>query len=93
MINSVLYVFINILPYFAIIGVLLAGVKFYLFTKQKTSSWKSQDFLFFDYSHVETSNSENSKKNKSIQNLFSILIISFLILSAVGFLLKNKLGI
>ncbi len=93
MIDSILYVFINILPYFAIIGVLLVGVKFYLFVKQKTSSWKSQHFLFFDHSHVETSNSEDSKKNKSIQNLLSILIVSFLGLSVAGFLLKMKLGI
>lgn len=93
MIDTFLYELVLILPYLAFVSGILLLLKAYLFFTKKTSSWKLHHFFFFDYRHIETSFSQSGKKNKEIQNIFSIVIAILIVLSAVGFLVQRSMSL
>ncbi|MCY7423071.1 MAG: hypothetical protein LH478_15170 [Chitinophagaceae bacterium] len=91
MVDNILYELVLILPYLAIVSGILILLKLYLFVTNKTSSWKLFNFFFFNHRHIETSFSQSGKKNKEIQNLFSIAIAILIILSLVGLMIQRSL--
>lgn len=92
MVDNILYELVLILPYLAIFSGILILLKTYLFITNKTSSWKLHHFLFFNYRHIETSYSQAGKKNKEIQNIFSIIIAILVVLSLLGLLIQRSMG-
>ena len=91
MVDNILYELVLVLPYLAIVSGILILLKFYLFVTNKTSSWKLFNFFFFNHRHIETSYSQSGKKNKVVQNLFSLIIVIMVILSFVGFMIQRSI--
>ena len=93
MIDTILYELVLILPYLAFVSGILLLLKAYLFFTRKTNCWKLHDFFFFNYRHIETSFSESGKKNKEIQNIFSIVIAILIVLSTIGLLIQRSMSV
>ena len=93
MIDTFLYQLVLILPYLALVSGILLLLKAYLFYSKKTSSWKLFNFFFFNHRHIETSYSETGKKNKEIQNIFSIVIAILIVLSTIGLLIQRSMSV
>lgn len=92
MVDNIIYELVIILPYLAIVSGILILLKAYLFFTNKTGSWKLQNFFFFNYRHIETSYSQAGKKNKEVQNIFSIIIAVLVVLSLLGFFIQRSMG-
>ena len=91
MVDNIIYELVLILPYLAIVSGILILLKVYLFFTNKTSSWKLHHFFFFNYRHIETSYSQSGKKNKEVQNIFSIVIGILVVLSLLGLLIQRSM--
>jgi hypothetical protein len=92
MVDTIIYELVFILPYLAFVSGFLLLLKGYLFFTKKSSSWKLHHFFFFDYRHIETSFSEVGKRNKQVQNIFSIVIAILFVLAAIGFLVQRLIS-
>lgn len=93
MVDSVLFVFIQLLPYLAVIAFLLIALKTYLFVTQKTSSWRPYDYFYFAHSHIERSHSSEGKRRKQFQNRLSFAICIMLLLILTGYVFLKKFAV
>ena len=90
MVDSVLFAFVQLLPYLAVVAFLLIGVKTYLFVTQKTSSWRPFNYFYFAHSHIERSHSQHGQRKKRFQNRLSVIISIMLLLILTGYVFMKK---
>lgn len=69
---------------------IVLAIKIYLFTKNKTRSWRFTNFFYFDTVHIISSRTNNVESAKKIQNALSIIILILALIHICLHLLVSK---
>lgn len=71
---------IFLLKYGYLISAALLIIKIFIFIKHKNKTWTFGQFLFFDQLNIKLTSTVERARLKRVQNLLSILILTFLLL-------------
>lgn len=71
---------IFLLKYAYLISAALLIIKIFIFIKHKNKTWTFGQFLFFDHLNIKLTSTVERARLKRVQNLLSILILTFLLL-------------
>ncbi len=91
MLDTILFLFIQMLPFLGVLIFLLICFKTYLYINNKSSSWKVHNYFYFEHSNIEKSHSESGQKNKRVQNSLSLTIVILMLFEIAGLLFKHVL--